>query len=76
MFGDWWMEEGKNRERVGELIMRQGFQKLLEVTGIKAAGSACSNTREPTPISSGKKMKLKAAGNVMLKNTENTIKDR
>jgi len=32
---DWWMEEGKNRERVGELIKRQGFQKLLEVTGIQ-----------------------------------------
>ncbi|MBF0229553.1 MAG: dissimilatory-type sulfite reductase subunit alpha [Desulfamplus sp.] len=31
---DWWMEEGKNRERLGELIMRQGFQKMLEVTGI------------------------------------------
>jgi sulfite reductase alpha subunit len=33
---DWWMEEGKNRERLGELIKRQGFQKLLEVTNIKA----------------------------------------
>lgn len=33
---DWWMEEGKNRERLGELIMRQGFQKLLEVTGFDA----------------------------------------
>jgi sulfite reductase alpha subunit len=33
---DWWMEEGKNRERLGELIKRQGFQKLLEMTGIKA----------------------------------------
>ncbi|OQY50070.1 MAG: dissimilatory-type sulfite reductase subunit alpha [Desulfobacteraceae bacterium 4572_89] len=33
---DWWMEEGKNRERLGELIMRQGFQKLLEVTELKA----------------------------------------
>ena len=32
---DWWMEEGKNRERLGELIKRQGFQKLLEVTNIK-----------------------------------------
>ena len=32
---DWWMEEGKNRERVGELMKRQGFQKLLEVTGIQ-----------------------------------------
>lgn len=26
------MEEGKNRERLGELIKRKGFQKLLEVT--------------------------------------------
>ncbi|MBI5845189.1 MAG: dissimilatory-type sulfite reductase subunit alpha [Deltaproteobacteria bacterium] len=31
---DWWMEEGKNRERLGELIKRQGFQKLLEATDI------------------------------------------
>lgn len=30
---DWWMEEGKNRERLGELMKRQGMQKLLEVTG-------------------------------------------
>jgi sulfite reductase alpha subunit len=30
---DWWMEEGKNRERLGELIKRQGFQRLLEATG-------------------------------------------
>ena len=28
------MEEGKNRERLGELIKHQGFQKLLEATGI------------------------------------------
>ncbi len=32
---DWWMEEGKNRERLGELIKRQGFQKLLQVTGLE-----------------------------------------
>lgn len=32
---DWWMEEGKNRERLGELIKRQGFQKLLEMTNIQ-----------------------------------------
>jgi sulfite reductase alpha subunit len=31
---DWWMEEGKNRERLGETIRRLSFQKLLEVTGI------------------------------------------
>jgi sulfite reductase alpha subunit len=29
---DWWMEEGKNRERVGETIKRLSLQKLLEVT--------------------------------------------
>jgi sulfite reductase alpha subunit len=33
---DWWMEEGKNRERIGETIRRMSFQKMLEVTGIKA----------------------------------------
>jgi sulfite reductase alpha subunit len=33
---DWWMEEGKNRERLGELMKRQGMQRLLEETGIKA----------------------------------------
>lgn len=31
---DWWMEEGKNRERLGETMKRLSFQKLLEVTGI------------------------------------------
>ncbi len=33
---DWWMEEGKNRERLGELIQRQGLAKLLEVLNIPA----------------------------------------
>ncbi len=33
---DWWMEEGKNRERVGELIQRQGVRKLLEVLQVPA----------------------------------------
>ena len=31
---DWWMEDGKNRERLGETIRRLSFQRLLEVTGI------------------------------------------
>ena len=31
---DWWMEEGKNRERLGELMKRQCFQRLLEATGL------------------------------------------
>ncbi|MGC9023025.1 MAG: dissimilatory-type sulfite reductase subunit alpha, partial [Dissulfurimicrobium sp.] len=33
---DWWMEEGKNRERSGELIQRQSIQELLRRTGLKA----------------------------------------
>ncbi|SPD73679.1 Sulfite reductase, dissimilatory-type subunit alpha [uncultured Desulfobacterium sp.] len=28
---EWWPEEGKNRERLGELIQRQGLTKLLQV---------------------------------------------
>lgn len=31
---EWWPEEGKNRERLGELIQRQGVGKLLEVLEI------------------------------------------
>lgn len=33
---DWWMEEGKNRERLGELIQRFGLWKFLEVIGLPA----------------------------------------
>jgi sulfite reductase alpha subunit len=33
---DWWMEEGKNRERLGETMKRLSLQKLLEVTGQQA----------------------------------------
>lgn len=28
---DWWMEEGKNRERLGELIQRKSFQEFLRI---------------------------------------------
>ena len=31
---EWWPEEGKNRERLGELIQRQGVSKLLEILDI------------------------------------------
>jgi sulfite reductase alpha subunit len=31
---DWWMEEGKNRERLGELMKRQGLQRVIEVLGV------------------------------------------
>ncbi|MBU4317285.1 MAG: dissimilatory-type sulfite reductase subunit alpha [Proteobacteria bacterium] len=30
---DWWMEEGKNRERLGELMKRQGLQRIIEAIG-------------------------------------------
>jgi sulfite reductase alpha subunit len=33
---DWWMEEGKNRERLGELIQRATWQKFLEVLEVDA----------------------------------------
>ena len=33
---DWWMGEGKNRERLGELMKRQGLQKVVEVLGVDA----------------------------------------
>jgi len=42
---DWWMEEGKNRERIGELLKRQGFQRALEATGIKADARHVSEPR-------------------------------
>jgi sulfite reductase alpha subunit len=28
---DWWMEEGKNRERLGELIQRKSLQEFLRI---------------------------------------------
>ncbi len=33
---DWWMEEGKNRERLGETMKRLGFQALLEACEMEA----------------------------------------
>jgi sulfite reductase alpha subunit len=31
---DWWMEEGKNRERLGETIQRNSLKTFIEVLGI------------------------------------------
>ncbi len=31
---EWWAEHGKNRERVGELIMRMGMRSFLEAVGL------------------------------------------
>lgn len=32
---EWWMEEGKNRERLGELIKRQGLAKAISTIGAR-----------------------------------------
>ena len=42
---DWWMEEGKNRERLGELMKRRGFQQLLEAVGVDAMPQHVSEPR-------------------------------
>ena len=42
---DWWMEEGKNRERVGETMKRLSFQKLLEATETPAMPCQVKNPR-------------------------------
>lgn len=42
---DYWMEEGKNRERVGELIKRNGMQRMLEECGLKAIPQHVSEPR-------------------------------
>jgi len=43
---DWWMEEGRNRERLGELIQRKGLQEFLEVTGLKPIPQMIDHPRE------------------------------
>ncbi len=32
---EWWMEEGKNRERLGELIQRKSLQEFLRIAELK-----------------------------------------
>lgn len=53
---DWWMEEGKNRERLGETMKRLSFQKLLEVTEIPASCSARQGTAfQPVHLLQGRR---------------------
>lgn len=52
---DWWMEEGKNRERLGETMKRLSFQKLLEVTEIPALAQHVKEPRSNRTSSSRKK---------------------
>ena len=43
---EWWMEEGKNRERLGETLKRLGFGKILEVTNITPDARHVQHPRE------------------------------
>jgi sulfite reductase alpha subunit len=43
---NWWMEEGRNRERLGELIQRKGLQEFLDVTGLKPIPQMIEHPRE------------------------------
>jgi sulfite reductase alpha subunit len=40
------MEEGRNRERLGELIQRKGLQEFLKVTELKAVPQMIEYPRE------------------------------
>ena len=57
---EWWMEEGKNRERLGELIQRQGSSE----TPCRFWGSRpmpqWSRSPAPTRTSSGKRKMFRA----------------
>jgi sulfite reductase alpha subunit len=67
---DWWMEEGKNRERIGELCKRQGFQRALEATGLKAVAQHVKEPRS-NPYVFWKEDEVEG-----LTNSENIIRDR
>jgi len=43
---NWWMEEGRNRERLGELIQRKGLQEFLDVTDLKPIPQMIEHPRE------------------------------
>lgn len=43
---EFWMEEGKNRERIGELIQRVGLPKFLEAIGLPPAPQHVWKPRE------------------------------
>lgn len=43
---EFWMEEGKNRERLGELMQRFGLPKFLEIIGLPPAPQMVKTPRE------------------------------
>jgi sulfite reductase alpha subunit len=42
---DWWDENGKSRERIGEMINRVGMRTFLKVIGLKAVPQMVKNPR-------------------------------
>jgi sulfite reductase alpha subunit len=42
---EWWMEEGKNRERLGECIQRKGVREFLEICGLDPDPRMINQTR-------------------------------
>ena len=44
---EWWSEHGKNRERVGELIMRMGMRAFLEGVGLPPVPQSVSPPGQP-----------------------------
>jgi sulfite reductase alpha subunit len=43
---EWWDEEGKFRERVGEMIWRLGMRKAFKILGIEATPQIIAKPRE------------------------------
>ena len=43
---DWWMEEGKNRERIGETMRRMSLQKVLDVIEVEPVPQHVAYPRE------------------------------
>jgi dissimilatory sulfite reductase alpha subunit len=42
---DWWAENGRHRERIGELIERVGLAKFLKAVGLKPLPQMVRNPR-------------------------------
>ncbi len=59
---DWWMDEGKNRERIGETMKRLGFAALADAAGIAADPRHVQEPRH-NPYIFWKRKTLKVVGN-------------
>jgi sulfite reductase alpha subunit len=61
---DWWDENGKNRERIGELIQRQGLVPSSRPATL-IPFRRWSRSPAPTPTSSTKKTRCRAASSAI-----------